>query len=112
MASAHALELALAENSSCKMSLFFVFLCLATLTLFSALLFVGAVGVYSWWRLGSDQISWRVRAVWAAGQAGALVLLFFQYRTQIANLQHSIAAQNMHLLLANSYFHWGRNHLA
>jgi hypothetical protein len=112
MASSHALELALTENSSWKMLPFFVFLYLAMLTHFSAILFAGAVGIYSLWRLVSAQISWRVRAVWAAGQAGALALLFFLYTSQIANLQHSIAAQHMRLLLANSYFHWGHDHLA
>src|SRR6202049_1531034 len=111
IAAAYVLELALAENSVGKMLVFFFFLYLAMLTHFSAILFAGAVGVYSLWRLLSAQFSRPVVAIWMAGQAGALGLFAFLYRTHIANLKDSAAAQHMQVLLANSYFHWGPAHL-
>ena len=55
MAAAYVLELALSENSAGKMVAFFIFLYLAMLTHFSAILFAGAVGAYSLWRLVSDR---------------------------------------------------------
>jgi hypothetical protein len=93
------------------MILFFVFLYLAILTHYSGILFAGAAGIYSLWRLANAHASRRVRMTWAAGQAGALALLFFLYRTHLVNLQNSIAAQHMRQLLANSYFHWRRDHV-
>src|SRR6185312_13778432 len=72
MAAACMLELALSENSAGKMVGFFIFVYLAMLTHFSAILFAGAVGAYSLWRLVSDRPSRRIVALWIAGQAGAL----------------------------------------
>jgi len=105
------LELALSENSTGKMVAFFCFLYLAMLTHFSALLFAGAVGAYSLWRLVSDHPSRRIAVIWIAGQAGALGLFAFLYRLQISKLKGSASAQHMQVLLANSYFHWGHDHL-
>jgi hypothetical protein len=111
IAAAYVLELALAENSAGKMSLFFVCLYLAMLTHFSAILFAGAVGVYSLWRLFSGGLTRRVITFWIVGQAGALGLFVFLYRTHIASLKDSTAAQHMQVALANSYFHPGNGHL-
>jgi hypothetical protein len=112
MAAAYFLELALADNSAGKMSLFFAFLYLAMLTHYSALLFAGAVGVYSLWRMIGARLSRRVVAVWIAGQAGALGLLAFLYRTQISNLKDSAAMQrHVEVFLSNSYFHQGHANL-
>jgi hypothetical protein len=111
MASAYMVELALSENSTGKMAGFFMFLYLAMLTHFSALLFAGAVGAYSLWRLVSDRPPPRLVAVWIIGQAGALGVLAFLYLVQISRLKGSSSAQHMQLLLANSYFHWGHQHL-
>ena len=111
IAAAYVLELALAGNSASRMLLVFVFLYLAMLTHFSAILLVGAVGLYSLWRLSSARLSQSVIAIWMAGQAGALGLFAYLYRTHIANLKDSTAAQHMQVLLANSYFHWGHDHL-
>src|SRR6266852_8385800 len=111
IAAAYVLELALAGNSASRMLLVFVFLYLAMLTHFSAILFVGAVGLYSLWRLSSARLSQSVIAIWIAGQAGTLGLFAYLYRTHIANLKDSTAAQHMQVLLANSYFHWGHDHL-
>jgi len=112
IAAAYFLELALAENSAGKMLLFFAFLYLAMLTHYSALLFAGAVGAYSLWRMIGARLSRRVVAVWIAGQAGALGLLAFLYRTQISNLKDSAAMQrHVEVFLSNSYFHQGHGNL-
>ena len=112
IAAAYFLELALAENSIGKLVLFFVFLYLAMLTHFSAIFFAGAVGMYSFWRLIGTGLSPRIVAVWIAGQAGALGLLAFLYRTQISHLKDSAAMQrHVDVFLSNSYFHWGHDHL-
>ena len=111
MAAAYLLELALGESAAGKMVAFFCFLYLAMLTHFSAILFAGAVGAYSLWRLGTARAPRRVVAVWIAGQAGALGLFAFLYRIQISKLKAGASAQHMQVLLANSYFHWGHDHL-
>jgi Dolichyl-phosphate-mannose-protein mannosyltransferase len=111
MAAAYFLELTLDENSVAKMTVFFLFLYLAVLTHFSAILFTGAVGAYSIWRLASRGFPGRVVAVWIAGQVGALSLLGFLYVTQISKLREDSSAQHMQVLLANSYFHPGCDHL-
>jgi hypothetical protein len=111
MAAAYMLELALGENSAGKMAAFFCFLYLAMLTHFSAILFAGAGGAYSLWRLVSDHASRRIVAIWIAGQVGALGLSVFLYVVQISKLKAGASAQHMQMLLANSYFHWGKDHL-
>lgn len=111
MAAAYMLELSLAENSAQKMLAFFTFLYLAMLTHFSAILFAGAVGAYSLWRLASDRPSRRIVALWITGQAVALGLFAFLYYVQISRLKTGASAQHMQVLLANSYFHWGKDHL-
>ncbi len=111
IAAAYVLDLALAENSVGQMLAFFVLLYLGMLTHFSAILFAGAVGVYSLWRLFSAGLSRGVVAIWIAGQAGALGLFVFLYRTHIASLKDSADAQHMQVVLANSYFHPGHGHL-
>jgi Dolichyl-phosphate-mannose-protein mannosyltransferase len=111
MAAAYLLELSLAENSARKMTAFFTFLYLAMLTHFSAILFAGAVGAYSLWRLVSDRPSRRIVAIWIAGQAVALGLFALLYYVQISPLKTGASAQHMQVLLANSYFHWGKDHL-
>ncbi len=111
MAAAYLLELALDENSAGKMIAFFLFLYLAMLTHLSAILLAGALGAYSLWRLASRRFSRRVVAIWIAGQAGALALLALLYVTQISKLKGSASAQHMQVLLANSYYHRGHDHL-
>lgn len=111
MASAYVLELALVGDSSAKLMVSFLFLYLAMLTHFSAMLFAAALGAYSLWRLASDRASRRVIAIWIAGQAGAVGIIVFLYLTQISKLKGSAAAQHMQVLLANSYFHREHDHL-
>jgi hypothetical protein len=111
MTGGYVLELALGENSAGKMAISFLFLYLAMLTHYSGVFFAAAIGVYSLWRLLDARLSRRVVAIWIAGQAGAVGLLAFLYRTHISNLKDSAAAQNMQAFLANSYFHRGGDHL-
>ncbi len=111
MAAAYLLELSLDENSAGKMVSCFIFLYLAMLTHFSAILFAGAVGAYSLLRLVSNRPSWRIVTLWIAGQAVALGLFVFLWFTQISKLKTGASAQHMQVLLANSYFHWGTDHL-
>ena len=111
MAAAYVLELSLAGNSDRKMVASFIFLYLAMLTHFSAILFAGALGAYSLWRLVSDRPPRRIVAIWIAGQAGALGLFVLLYYAQISKLKTGASAQHMQVLLANSYFHWGKDHL-
>lgn len=111
MAAAYVLESALGEGSAGKMAGFFFFLYLAMLTHFSAILFAGAAGVYSLWRIVSDRPSRQVITVWIAGQAGAVGLLAWLYVVQISKLKGGASAQHMQVLLANSYFHRGHDHL-
>jgi hypothetical protein len=111
MAASYVLELALEENSAGKMIAFFFFLYLAMLTHLSAILFTGAVGAYSLWRLAAARSSGQMVAIWIAGQAGALGLFVFLYLSQISTLKGDASAQHMQVLLANSYFHRGHDHL-
>jgi hypothetical protein len=111
MAASYVLEFALDETSAGKMIAFFFFLYLAMLTHFSAILFAGAVGAYSLWRLAAARPSGQMVAIWIAGQAGALSLFVFLYLSQISTLKGGASAQHMQVLLANSYFHRGHDHL-
>jgi hypothetical protein len=110
---AYFLERAWARNSARRMALSFLFLYLAMLTHFSAILFAGALGGYSLLRLVRESLPRRLLAIWVGGQAGALALFIFLYQTHIAPVSsREFAQQSMQALLANSYFHWGHDHLA
>jgi Dolichyl-phosphate-mannose-protein mannosyltransferase len=111
MAASYILDLALTQSSAGKMAAFFAFLYLAMLTHFSAILFAAAAGAYSLWRLIITRQRRHLVMAWLAGQAAALWLFIFLYRTQISRLKGSIAAQHMQVLLSNSYFHRGHDHL-
>jgi hypothetical protein len=108
------LERAFAGNSVDKMLLSCLFLYLAMLSHFSGILFAGALAGYSFLRLINQhqRFSGSLLAVWAAGQAAALGLLIFLYRTHIAQLKASeVASRYMQAVMRNSYFHWGSDHL-
>ena len=110
---AYFLERAWARNSAREMLIAFLFLYLAMLTHFSAILFAGTLGGYSALRLVREPLSKGLLALWTTGQAGALVLLIFLYQTHIAPVSsRERAQQSMQALLTNSYFHWGRDHIA
>ena len=111
IAAAYALELALERNSGGMMISFFAFLYLAMLTHFSAMLFAGAAGAYSVWRLVSNRSSSRVLAIWIAGQVCAVGLFLVLYQTHISRLRGGPADLHMQALLSKSYFHYGHDHL-
>ncbi len=109
---AYFLERAWARNSAREMLISFLFLYLAMLTHFSAILFAGTLAGYSALRLVREPLSKGLLALWAAGQAGALALFIFLYRTHITPVsRRELAQQSMQALLTKSYFHWGRDHL-
>ena len=86
---------------------------LAMLSHFSGILFAGALGAYGLLRLISRRYPVSVIVAWLAGQAGALALLDFLYKTQISQLRGSeVERQVMGSMLASSYFHWGEGHWA
>jgi hypothetical protein len=106
------LEQALVAGSAWRMLLSSAFLYLAMLTHFSAILFAGAIGGYGLLRLASRRFSKPVIAAWIAGQAGALAVFFFLFRTHISTLQNSeVARSTRDVVLRNSYFHWGQDQL-
>jgi Dolichyl-phosphate-mannose-protein mannosyltransferase len=111
IAAAYALELALERNSGGMMISFFAFLYLAMLTHFSAMLFAGAAGAYSVWRLVSNRSSRRVVAIWIAGQVCVVGLFLVLYQTHISSLRGSPADLHMQALLSKSYFHYGHDYL-
>jgi hypothetical protein len=107
---AYLLERAFAEDSAGKLLLSSAFLYLTMLAHFSAILFAAALAGYSLLRLTGHRYSGPTLAAWAAGQAGALGLFIFLYRTHIARLRNSPVAQyTMPSLLPNSYFHPGHH---
>ena len=109
---AYLFERALSANSGRLMALSFFALYLALLTHFSGILFAGAIGGYGLLRLTSHRFAGRVIAAWVVGQAGALGLFIFLYRTHISQLQGSGSEQRaIAQVFPNSYFHWGHSHL-
>jgi hypothetical protein len=109
---AYFLERAFAENAVGKMLLSCLFLYLTMLSHFSGILFAGALAGYSLVRLIRQRLSGSLLAVWATGQAAALGLFVFLYRTHIAQLKTSeVASRYMQAVMRNSYFHWGSDHL-
>lgn len=112
MMAAYLFERALSADSASLTVLSFFFLYLALLSHFSGILFAGALGGYGLLRLTSRRWSGRVIAAWGAGQATALGLFVFLYRTHISQLQGSGSEQRaINQVFPNSYFHWGHGHL-
>jgi hypothetical protein len=88
------------------------FLYLAMLTHYAALLFAPAIGAYAFLRFLSVRPRPRILGAWAVGQAGALALFFFLYRTHIVRLARIGAAQQAaEGWMYRSFFHPGRDHL-
>jgi Dolichyl-phosphate-mannose-protein mannosyltransferase len=111
MIATYLFERALSADSGSLMVLSFFFLYLALLSHFSGILLASAIGSYGLLRLTSHRFSGRVIAAWVAGQAGALGLFIFLYRTHISQLQGSGSEQRaMDQVFPNSYFHWGHSH--
>jgi hypothetical protein len=110
-ASAFFLEQALTRSSASNMAYFAICLYLSILSHYSAMLFAGAIGLYSLLRLIGSRPSRAVVVSWAVAQAGALALLLVLYRTHIAQLKGSgVAQQAMQEVMRNSYYHAGQDH--
>jgi hypothetical protein len=106
---AYLLERALVENSAGMMLASAIFLCLALLTHYSAILFALAMGVYSLIRVITCRPAAKVCAAWALGQAGALALFAFLYSVHISKLKGDYAAGTINGWLANSFFRPGHD---
>ena len=106
---AYLLERALEEHSAGMMLLSAIFLCLAMLAHYSAILFVAAMGVYSILRMTTQRPAAKVGTAWAFGQAGALALFAFLYITHISRLKGDYASGTVNGWLANSFFRPGHD---
>ena len=104
------LERAFAEESAPEMLLAYFFVLAALLTHYSAFLFAAALGIYSFFRWMKRSYPPRLKAAWAAGQIGILVMADFLYRTHLATL-HSGASITSQEWLYNSLFHRGQQSL-
>jgi hypothetical protein len=103
------LERAFQEKSVRGMWYFSVFLYLAILSHYSAAFFVLAIGIYSVARIVDSQLSRKVIAAWACGQAGALAIYGFLYFTQFSKIKNSITVWGMPF--DGSYFHLDRENI-
>jgi uncharacterized membrane protein len=105
-AAAYCLERAFAGNSAGMMLLSAIFLYLALLTHYSAILFAAAMGFYSLLRIIARP-SDKVTSVWIMGQAGAAGLIAALYVSHISKLKGDYAAGTVQGWLANSFFRPG-----
>jgi hypothetical protein len=80
------LDCAFATNSRGRMVAFSLCLYLAMLSHYSAFLFAAALGIYALFRIFTERPPAGLGAVWAAGQAGALVLAALLYKTHLSKL--------------------------
>jgi hypothetical protein len=109
---AYLFERSLAENSARLMVLFSISLYLAMLSHYSGMFFTASIGIYALIRLAEKRDSMNVIITWLGGQAGALALLIFLYRTHISKLKgSSLAEQATEGWLRRSYFHPGQDHV-
>ena len=100
------------EEISAPMVLLSAFaLYLALLTHYSALIFALTLGIYALARLRTTRPSARLVALWGVGQAGALAICGFLYRSHLAKLQHSALRQEIaDTWLRASIYHAGQDH--
>jgi hypothetical protein len=109
---AYLFERALDEDSARLMMLFSISLYLAMLSHYSAMFFTASIGVYAAIRFAEKRYSVKLFSSWLVGQAGALALLIFLYRTHISKLKgSSLAEQATEGWLRRSYFHPGQDHV-
>ncbi len=109
---AYLFERSLAEDSGRLRLLFSISLYLVMLSHYSAMFFTASIGVYAAIRLAEKRDSMKVTITWVVGQAGALALFIFLYRTHISKLKgSSLAEQATEGWLRRSYFHPGQDHV-
>jgi hypothetical protein len=110
-ASLYCLELGLAKNSAAWIAASTAALYLALLTHYSALIFAAAAGVYGLLRLWQTDTRRAVKALWFAGQAGALGIIAFLFSSQILPLRQSgVPSEIAATWLSSSIFQAGQNH--
>ena len=107
--SAYLLEEALARDSAGRM-LFSAACLLGAISFhYSAILFAAAMGVYALLRMIAGRSAVRVFLAWMVGQAAAVALVLFYYRTHISRLQQSAEGSGERykalLYLKNLFFH-------
>jgi hypothetical protein len=101
---AYFLERAIEENSAGWMLFSAGALYLAMLTHYSALLFAAAMGGYTLLRMFTGGFAKKIIFAWGVGQAGALALFLFLYKTHLSGLNGN-NGQGTHLFAANSFLH-------
>jgi 4-amino-4-deoxy-L-arabinose transferase-like glycosyltransferase len=109
----YALERGLQEDSGNWIALSAVWLWLALLTHYSALIFAAAGGVYGLLRLfGAKRLSIRTKFVWAIGQIVAVGICAVLFVTQVSKLRHSgVPSEIAATWLSQSTFHPGQDHV-
>jgi Dolichyl-phosphate-mannose-protein mannosyltransferase len=105
MCAAYFLERAFAQNSAGKMLLFSLFLWLAILSHYSAVLIAATLGIYTLLRMFSKRPSRSVIGVWAAGQMLVLAICGVLYFTYISAFGRIAFHSWMDVYLHNSYYH-------
>jgi hypothetical protein len=105
-------ERALDENCVKEMALSALFLWLALLTHYSAMIFAAAVGVYALICILRTKLPASVIAVWTTGQAVAVGICAFLYESQISKLrQLGVPSEIAATWLRSSIFQRGQDHL-
>src|SRR3989449_8032432 len=98
------LDEALSRNSVWRVSVFLLFLYLALLSHYSAVLFAAWLAVYALVRLRSSSPSARVLITWSAGQVGALGICLFLYEVYISGLSRAFSGSNvLHGFMQDAY---------
>ncbi len=105
MCATYFLERAFTQNSAGKMLLFSLFLWLATLSHYSAVLIAAALGIYALLRMFSKRPSRSVIGVWAAGQMVVLAICGVLCFTYISAFGRIAFHSWMDVYLHNSYYH-------
>jgi hypothetical protein len=102
-------EHAVETRSAPRMVLFSLLLYLAILTHYSALFLTVSLGVYALFRLRESRVPRKVVAVWAAFQAGGVILYLFLYVSHVAILRGSALERGVkEVWIRNGYFNRGR----
>ena len=109
------LDVAFAKDSSARIAAFTLCLYLAMLSHYSAFLFAAALGIYALLRFFTARPGFRLIAVWAIGQVGALALAIVLYKTHISKLgvgesRTVLQGWMSEFFLRRSYFDSTRDH--
>ncbi len=108
ISAAYFVEKAFAANSAGFMLLSSAFTYLSMLSHYSGFLFTAALGIYTLWRITTRTTAARVVMAWVTGQAGALGLAIFLYKTHISRIKGTtMAEQAFESWLRKSYYHPG-----